>query len=59
MEEARSSQKMGSNIAPCFLTLSQRKTILRMLVAVYCNGAYKSNSNDPSLSPETYSRHTG
>lgn len=58
MEEARSSQKMGPNIASFLLPLSQRKTVLRMLTAAYCIGAYKSNSSNPSLSAETYSRHS-
>lgn len=58
MEQARSSQEMGPNIASCFLTLSQRKTVLRMLIAVFYKGAYESNSSDPSFPSQTYSRHT-
>lgn len=58
MGEARRSEKMGPNIASYFLTLSQRKNVLGMFIAVYCNGAYKSNSSDASLSPDTCSRPT-
>lgn len=58
MGEARRSQKMGPNIASYFLTLSRRKNVLGMFIAVYCNGAYKSKSSDASLSPDTYSRPT-
>lgn len=59
MEEAKKQSKDRPKYCILLSHLSQRKTFLRMLFAVYCNGAYKSNSSDPPLSPETFSRHTG
>lgn len=39
MEGARSSQEMGPSIVSCFLIGSQRRTVLRTLIAVYRNTA--------------------